>query len=602
MEISSLSRLWRAALAFVSVLFVMTATVSPMAAQSDSTPKWDLFGGYQWLNPGGTVPFSTSDPSNPTPFKLPSQDKGGGAALAYNFDRFWAGEFDFGYNTDTKTDSAEWTLSIGPRFMARTDSANYFIHALASFNRLSYDSGAATNNGIGVILGGGIDIPFTKHWAWRMFQADYVWAHHNFAAFAGPNFPSLRRPDLQGVRLRTGIVYSWGGAEAPAPVATCSVQPTEVMVGEPITATVAASNFNPKHTLTYSWSGNGGQVTGKDTTASIDTNNLAPGSYTVIAHVTDPKTRKANEATCSANFTVKPLPPKNPPTMTLSANPAELTPGGAVNVSANCTSPDGVPVSVANWTSTLGTLSGSANSATLNTSGLPPGPVTITATCTDSRGLNTQASTQVTIQNPPPPPVDKALEARLALHSVYFPTSQPTAKDPTGGLLPSQQQTLIALATDFKKYREAKPDAHLTLEGHADHRGSAAYNQALTERRVARVKSFLIEQGVPESAIDTKAFGAERNLTTEQVKESVMQNTELTTEERKRALARIEVIRMASNRRVDVTLNAGGTTETSVRQFPFNAADALTLIGGREARIKKPAAKKPVTKKPVKEP
>ena len=599
MEISSLSRLWRAALASVSVFFVLSATVTPMAAQSDSTPKWDLFAGYQWLNPGGTVPLSTSNPSNPTPFKLPSQDKGGGATLAYNFDRYWAGEFDFGYNADTN--SSEWTLSIGPRFMARTDSANYFIHTLLSLNRLSYDSGAATHNGIGVILGGGIDIPFSKRWAWRLFEADYVWAHHNFPQFAGANFPTLRRPDLQGVRLRTGIVYSWGGAEAPAPAAACSVQPTEVMVGEPITATVAASNFNPKHTVTYSWSGNGGQVTGKDTTASIDTNNAAPGNYSVTAHVTDPKAKKGNEATCSANYTVKPLPPKNPPTMSLSANPTELTPGGAVNVSATCTSPDGAPVSVANWTSTLGTLSGSGNSATLNTSGLSPGPVTINATCTDSRGLNTQASTQVTIQNPPPPPVDKALEARLALHSVYFPTAQPTAKAPTGGLLPSQQQTLIGLASDFKKYRDAKPDAHLTLEGHADHRGTAAFNQALTERRVARVKSFLVEQGVPESAIDTKAFGAERNLTTEQVKESVMQNTELTSEERKRALARINVIRMASNRRVDVTLNAGGASETSVRQFPFNAADALTLIGGREAQIKKPAAKR-TSKKPVKKP
>jgi len=363
---------------------------------------------------------------------------------------------------------------------------------------------------------------------------------------------------------------------------------------------VTASNFNPKHTVGYSWSANGGKVTGKDTTASIDTNDVAPGSYAITAHVTDPKAKKANEATCTANFTVKPLPPKNPPTMSLSADPSQLTPGGSVSLSANCTSPDNVPVSVANWTTSLGTVSGSGTTATLNTAGLPPGPVTVTATCTDSRGLSAQATSQVTIQNPPPPPVDKALEARLALHSVYFPTAQPTAKDPTGGLLPSQQQTLMTLATDFKKYREAKPDAHLTLEGHADHRGSAAFNQALTERRVARVKSYLVEQGIPESAIDTKAFGAERNLTTEQVKESVQQNSDLTSEERKRALARIEIIRMASNRRVDATLNAGGASETSVRQFPFNAADALSLIGGRQGQGKKPAATKSAPKKPAK--
>jgi outer membrane protein OmpA-like peptidoglycan-associated protein len=600
MEISSLSRGWRVALACAVLLLTLLVTAGPVAAQSESTPKWDLFVGYQWLHPNITTPAAFGDPSNPTPFIVPDMARGIGGALTYNVDPHWGLEVDLGHST--KAGNYDSTISAGPRFIWRNEGVNFFLHGLASYNRLAVQDVPNRSNGVGVLLGGGMDIAFTRMFAIRLFQADYVWAHHHFPELAGPEFPDLRRPAMEGVRLRTGVVFSFGGAEARAPIAACSVQPTEVMVGEPITATVSASNFNPKHTVTYSWSGNGGKVAGKDTTASIDTNDVPPGAYTITAHVTDPKAHKANEASCSANYTIKPLPPKNPPTMSLSASPTDLTPGGAVNVSANCTSPDGVPVTVANWTSTLGTLSGSGNSATLNTSGLPPGPVTITANCTDSRGLNAQASTQVTIQNPPPPPVDKALEARLALHSVYFVTAQPTPKDPAGGLLPSQQQTLIGLATDFKKYRDAKPDAHLTLEGHADHRGSPAFNQALTERRVARVKSFLVEQGVPESAIDTKAFGAERNLTTDQVKESVVQNTELTTEEKRRAMARIDVIRMASNRRVDVTLNAGGTTETSVRQFPFNAADALTLIGGREGQAKKPAATKRAPKKPVKKP
>jgi outer membrane protein OmpA-like peptidoglycan-associated protein len=212
--------------------------------------------------------------------------------------------------------------------------------------------------------------------------------------------------------------------------------------------------------------------------------------------------------------------------------------------------------------------------------------VTVTAVCTDSRGLTGQASTQIAIQNPPPPPVDKALEARLALHSVYFQTAMPPIKNPNAGLLPSQQKILMTMATDFKKYLEAKPDAHLVLEGHADIRGSAAYNQALSERRVARVKSYLVEQGVPEADIETKAFGAQHNLTTEEVKSSIEQNTELTTEERKRALTRMAVIKLASNRRVDITLNSAGQTESSVRQFPFNSTDALSLIGGRESEKK----------------
>jgi outer membrane protein OmpA-like peptidoglycan-associated protein len=225
--------------------------------------------------------------------------------------------------------------------------------------------------------------------------------------------------------------------------------------------------------------------------------------------------------------------------------------------------------------------------------------LTVNATCTDSRGLTAQASTQVTIENPPPPPVDKALEARLALRSVYFATNLPTVKNPDGGLFPGQQKILIALATDFKKYLEARPDAHLTLEGHADIRGTDAFNQALSERRVARVKSFLVENGVPEADIDTKAFGKQRNLTLEEVRAAIEKNPDLTTEERRRALARIQVIKLASNRRVDVTLNSGaGQTENSVREFPFNSGDALSLIGGREGEMKKPV--KPAPKKPIK--
>jgi len=582
----------------ISVFLALALIPTSVFAQSDSTPEWDLFIGYQYLNPGGTVPTAFTDPNNPTPYKLPGMGAGFGSALTYNFDSHWGGELDFGHNWGSS--NYETTLSVGPRLMWRTDSANYFIHGLVGLNRLSV-SGLNGSNAIGPILGGGMDLALTKKIAWRLFEADYLWSRHNYASDASAYFPSLQHPSLEGARLRTGLVFSWGGAPPVAPTASCSVQPTEVMVGEPIAATVAANNFNPKHTVTYAWSGNGGQVTGKDTTASIDTTNAAPGNYTITAHVTDPKEKKNNEATCSASYTIKPLPPKNPPTVSLSASPASLITGGSTNVTASCSSPDGVPVSVANWTSTAGTVSGSGNSATLSTAGVPAGPVTVGATCTDSRGLTGQATTQVTVENPPPPPVDKALEARLSLHSIYFPTNMPPVTDPNAGLVASQQKTLVSLAADFKKYLEAKPDAHLVLTGHADVRGSVPFNQALSERRVARVKSFLVEQGVPEGALETEAFGSQRNLTLEEVKTSIEQASDLTPEERKRELARINVIKLASNRRVDVTLKAAGQTETSVRGFPFNAEDALTLIGGRTSEIKKPVKPAP-QKKPVKKP
>jgi hypothetical protein len=150
------------------------------------------------------------------------------------------------------------------------------------------------------------------------------------------------------------------------------------------------------------------------------------------------------------------------------------------------------------------------------------------------------------------------------------------------------------LATDFKQYLVAVPDGHLTLEGHADERGSVPYNQGLSERRVARVRAFLIANGVPEANLTTKAFGKQHNMTAEEVRAAVEQNPELTKEERARVLRNLLIIKWASNRRVDITLNAHkeGEAQTSTRVYPFNAADALTLIGGREAEMKARAAKK----------
>jgi outer membrane protein OmpA-like peptidoglycan-associated protein len=382
----------------------------------------------------------------------------------------------------------------------------------------------------------------------------------------------------------------WLRAGGTARAATCSVQPKEVWVGEPVTATVTPSKFNPKHALTYVWnpSSGGGRIIGTDMITHIATTDAAPGNYIVTVHVTDAKEKKNNEVICSANFIVKPLPPKNPPTMSLSANAASLQVGATANLSANCTSPDGVPVSVANWTASGGTVSGAGPSATLDTTGATSGSITVGAACTDSRGLSAQASTEVIVENSPPPqPVleIEVTEARLALHSIYFPTDIPAINNPDAGLVDSQRETLVALAADFKKYLEINPGAHLMLEGHADPRGRTEYDQELSERRAARVKSFLVEQGISESNIDTKAFGTRHALSEAAVKDAVENNPQLSPEDRQRALRNMQTIVLASDRRVDITLSTTG--ESSVRQLPLNAADALTLIGGWEDEAKK---------------
>jgi outer membrane protein OmpA-like peptidoglycan-associated protein len=67
------------------------------------------------------------------------------------------------------------------------------------------------------------------------------------------------------------------------------------------------------------------------------------------------------------------------------------------------------------------------------------------------------------------------------------------------GLAESKQRTLTSLASDFKEYLTSKPDAHLELQGHADRRGTPAYNQALSERRVEITKRFLVGLGMQET-------------------------------------------------------------------------------------------------------
>jgi outer membrane protein OmpA-like peptidoglycan-associated protein len=257
--------------------------------------------------------------------------------------------------------------------------------------------------------------------------------------------------------------------------------------------------------------------------------------------------------------------------------------GGTATITSTASSPDGRALTYS-YTASGGNITGNTSSATLDSRGAQAGAITVTCNASDDRNPPLTASSTTTVQvqaaaPPPPSPEIVAIEKRLALHSVYFATAKPSIENPDAGLLPSQEKTLTTLASDFKTYLQTKPDAQLTLEGHADPRGSAEANQALSERRVDRTKRYLVEQGVPAGNIQTKAVGEQQNLTDDQVKNAVERNPELSAEDRQRVLNNMNAIILASNRRVDITLsNAGQSSQESVRQYPFNAADSLTLL------------------------
>ena len=160
--------------------------------------------------------------------------------------------------------------------------------------------------------------------------------------------------------------------------------------------------------------------------------------------------------------------------------------------------------------------------------------------------------------------------------SVYFPTDRPRNLKTEAALLPSERDSLKTLADAFKAYLSAEPNAHLVLGGHADRRGPLSYNQKLSERRAELAKRFLVEQGVPEANLETHAYGKEQNLTADQVKQLLEQNPNLSAEERQKALAKIETVVLANNRRVDIKLSTTGAE--SARMYPFNASDYMALV------------------------
>jgi hypothetical protein len=569
----------RVAVMLWAMIALLCSVGTLAAAQDQPAPKWELYGGYSAFYPGCDVHGLLPGALTPVASCLKWDPRGAGATVTYDFNRWFgltvdsSGQWGSGQSgVAARIDQVEFfNLSAGPKITFRTHYFSPFLEVLGGEHRLASEV-FGNDREVGFMAGGGLDLNLTRHFAVRLFRADFVYSDHQY----GPS-SVVPATDVRGVRLQSGLVFMFGGGQPGPPVsANCTINPSEMMVGEPATATAAVNNFNPKHTLNYTWSSTGGQISGRDNTASINTNGVAGGHYTVTAHIADPRMMKGGEASCMAAFTVKEL-PKNPPAVSCSADPSTLQAGASSTISCTCTSPDNIPVTVGGWTASGGSVSsGNLNNAALNTSGVSPGLITVGATCTDSRGLNTPATTQVLVENPPPSPEFLKLERGLALHSIYFPTAQPRVANPNGGLLASQEQTLVSLANDFKKYLETKPDAHLILEGHADPRASAEYNQALSERRVERTKQFLLEHGVPAANIETKAFGEQRNLTEAQVRDAVEQNPELTPEQRQKVLGNLKTILLASNRRVDVTLSTTG--QQSVREYPFSASDSLTLL------------------------
>ena len=209
---------------------------------------------------------------------------------------------------------------------------------------------------------------------------------------------------------------------------------------------------------------------------------------------------KANEAAAMANGLCpkkaeapKPMPAPPPavvPSASISASPSAIDKGQCTSLSWSSTD-----ASSASIDQGVGNVDPSGSKQVC-----PESTTKYTLDATGEGGTRT-ASTTVTV-NPPPPPKPKVID-RLVLH-VNFDFDKSVVRKADAAELQK--------AIDFvKKY----PGYKISIEGHTDSKGSDKYNQALSERRAAAVKDYLLKQGMIDTHKDmivAKGYGESKPI------------------------------------------------------------------------------------------
>src|SRR5664280_1200211 len=76
-------------------------------------------------------------------------------------------------------------------------------------------------------------------------------------------------------------------------------------------------------------------------------------------------------------------------------------------------------------------------------------------------------------------------------------------------LRPESDEILKAIADTLNQHTEIK---RIQVQGHTDNRGTKNYNNALSEKRAAAVKNWLVKAGVDEKRLESKGFGQDKPI------------------------------------------------------------------------------------------
>jgi hypothetical protein len=461
----------------------------PVAPAEPPASRIDIFAGYSYLAPHGSLTVPDGALIGVTgPVNYSSINYGAIGSFNYFFNRYVGGQVEYANHPDGNNDGAS-TGQLGLVFRYPTAEITPFVHADAGFVRLGGPVHEPYTYGPALTAGGGLDyaLPFLGgHLGLRLFQADYEYFHANFGP--QPPYPTGGRANLKVARLSTGLIYHMGSILPPPPVTySCTAAPSPAFPGDPITVTGTAGMLNPKKTATYTWTGgNGVTVKGDSNVGQIDTAGLAPGNYTVTGHVSEGQ-KVGMFADCTANFTVKQY---DPPTISCSANPTTVAPGGTSTITAAGVSPQNRPLTYT-FSASAAQISGTGNTDTLTTTGAPAGSITVTCNVQDDKGQTATSTTSVNVEAPPPPPAPKT----KTLCSINFDRDK---KRPA-----RVDNEAKACLDDVALNLQQSTDATAVLVGEAA--SDEKKPEALAAQRAVNTKAYLVtEKGIDASRVSVR--------------------------------------------------------------------------------------------------
>jgi peptidoglycan-associated lipoprotein len=118
---------------------------------------------------------------------------------------------------------------------------------------------------------------------------------------------------------------------------------------------------------------------------------------------------------------------------------------------------------------------------------------------TDTVSSDSAATGAVSVSDPAPQQLPFASQLQTVGDRVHFALDR-------YDLAPDAEATLQQQAALLQSH----PEVSVTIQGHADERGTREYNLALGERRADSVRNYLIALGIPGERISVVSYGKER--------------------------------------------------------------------------------------------